>query len=158
MTTDIRRVRTLTLRGRKWRVRWLDKVFDPATEREIWGLCDHAASTISFSLTQPPSEVADTLLHEFLHALMPKVKERHIRNGATELLAALYRIGLCRKRSRHEARDSTRIATATHERDRRIAEGDRPALPPGGCRDDERLEVRLVDIGQLVATDQSDTV
>lgn len=116
MTTAVKRIRTLTLRGRRWRVRWLERVFDHLGQREVWGLCDHAASTISLSLNQPPSEVEDTLLHELCHACFPKVKEKHIRNGATELLAALRHAGICPKGDRrHEAGNSARTATAAQE-------------------------------------------
>ena len=100
--TAARRIRSLILRGRKWKVRWLDRVFDAVTGRELYGQCDHAASTINISLNQPLSEVDDTIIHEILHALMPKVKEKRIRSGATELLAALRHAGLCPKRNRHE--------------------------------------------------------
>jgi hypothetical protein len=100
--TTARRIRTLTLRGRKWKVRWLDRVYDAATGRELYGQCDHAASTISFSLNQPLSEVEDTLIHEVCHAIFPRVKEKHVRSGATELLAALRHAGLCPRRKRHE--------------------------------------------------------
>ena len=102
MSAAVKRIRSATLRGRKWRVRWLDRVFDAVTGRELYGQCDHAASTINFSLNQPLSEVEDTFIHEFLHAIFPKSKERRIRSGAAELLAALRQAGLCPKRKRHE--------------------------------------------------------
>jgi len=114
-SATVKHIRTLTLRGRKWRVRWLDRVFDQFGEREVYGLCDHAASTISISLNQPLSEVADTFLHEILHALFAKAKERRIRSGATELLAALQHAGLCSKGTRHETGNCPETPTAVEE-------------------------------------------
>ena len=122
MSAAVKRIRTLTLRGRKWRVRWLERVFDHLGEREVWGLCDHAASTISISLNQPPSEIDDTLVHEICHGIFPRVKEKRIRSGASELLAALRHAGLCQKRNRHETGNRAEVAGSHQTRDERPEE------------------------------------
>lgn len=97
----LRRVRWLVLRGRFWRLRWLARVRDPDTGADILGLCDHAASAISIAHMQSNHELADTFIHEALHALFPKAKERQIRRGATELLAALRCVGLISEKENH---------------------------------------------------------
>ena len=95
MGKAIRRVRTLTLRGRKWRVRWPAAVLDKSVSPEpLLGLCHHRKRTLFIASRQSPADLADTLLHEIMHALWPRIPERRIAEAAGELLRALERLGL----------------------------------------------------------------
>lgn len=48
---------------------------------------------------QCPKEYMDTMLHEALHHLFPKKKEKHILRAGTSLANLLWRLGYRRKKS-----------------------------------------------------------
>ena len=82
-----------TLRGRRWRVRWVRGLVDD-DGKSVWGLCDYAARTISIERDQPPDAMPDTVIHEILHVSFPSAREKRIRRAASDLLRALTRLGL----------------------------------------------------------------
>lgn len=61
------------------------------TVGQCWpGAGDHI---IEIDPRQCPSEYLDTLIHEALHELFPKTKEKKILNSATSIAKLLWRLG-----------------------------------------------------------------
>ncbi len=87
-----RRIRSLTLRRRRWRVRWVRGLAGD-DGKPLLGLCEHAKSVISLEADQTPRVLLDTILHEVLHASFPLATERNVRIATPEILAALARVG-----------------------------------------------------------------
>lgn len=95
MTVTAKRIRTLTLRGRKWKVRWPVKLVNDSG-KPLLGQCHHCCRTLFIAADQPNDELADTLIHEMLHGCFPRVREKRIASAAGEIFKALERLGLLR--------------------------------------------------------------
>ena len=89
----VRRVRSLMLRGRKWRVRWPARLTNDAG-KPLFGQCHFRRRTLYIAAGQPERELADTLLHELIHCSFPRARERQVAEAAGDLLRALKRLGL----------------------------------------------------------------
>lgn len=86
--------RTMEINGEVWRV--VKRVPpDPHTD----GMCGYSKRTIYIHPDLPKAEIAETFLHEVLHACLPettwgaRVEEKMVRRLAPRLLTALRGIG-----------------------------------------------------------------
>ena len=89
VSTTIKHIRSVTVRGKPWTVQWLPKIDDLGS----LGLCTWDYEVIGIKLDQPPKEVLDTVIHEMLHAEFPKMSEEDVARTASEIAGALWRIG-----------------------------------------------------------------
>lgn len=93
----IREVKTLTIGGQKWKVKWVNELTDTETGEKVWGLCYAADKTIVISREQPAAEVPGTVIHEVTHGLFPCLSEEAVTDLEGAVVAALTRIGVLKK-------------------------------------------------------------
>ena len=77
------------LRGRAWRIDWVERVDD----EDSLGECDLSARRIRIRAGLPARLALDVLLHELLHALRWKAPEKRVNETATEIARVLARVG-----------------------------------------------------------------
>jgi hypothetical protein len=65
--------------------------------KQLFGQCHFRRRTLLIAAGQPEEELVDTLVHEVLHALLPRANEKNIVATAGDLLCALDRLGLLAK-------------------------------------------------------------
>jgi hypothetical protein len=81
------RSRSLTVRGSRWKVRWVNNLADN------YGVCDYAKKEIRIAKGQPTAVELDTVVHELLHAALPDLDEPAIAETANALAVALVKLG-----------------------------------------------------------------
>jgi|LauGreDrversion4_2_1035121.scaffolds.fasta_scaffold25473_7 hypothetical protein len=85
------RCRSLTVRGSRWKVRWVNNLGDN------YGICDYAKKEIRIAKGQPTATELDTVVHELLHAALPDLDEPAIAETAEALATALVKLGFVQK-------------------------------------------------------------
>ena len=86
--TPPRRQRTLTIRGQRWKIRWVPNL------GQNLGLCDYDAKLLRIARGQRTKDELDTVVHELLHACLPDTCEEAVHETANALVEALVRLGL----------------------------------------------------------------
>lgn len=98
-----RKLKTVTIGGKRWKVKWVDDLRDPDDPSvELWGLCDYDTHTLTINNKQDLEEKADTIIHEMIHAIFPFLNEDAVADAATDIIKAFVRLGLLRKESNTE--------------------------------------------------------
>lgn len=83
----MKRIRSAKINGHRWKVQWGDCDGD-------FGECDYANHTITINPETDPVAMADTAIHEYIHARFPDLSERCVEQVGTEISDMLDRIGL----------------------------------------------------------------
>ena len=86
------RSRSLTVRGSRWKVRWVNTLADN------YGVCDYGKREIRIAKGQPTEVELDTIVHELLHAALPDLDEPAIAETAEALATALVKLGFVKDR------------------------------------------------------------
>jgi hypothetical protein len=87
----MRRIRSVTINGKRWRVIWKPM-------RSDWGSYDDQINIIEMDTGIKDSiTYATILMHEMLHAMLPNVEEKCITQMADDLAVALHRATLIAK-------------------------------------------------------------
>lgn len=94
VTTTIKRIRSVIIKGHPWSVRWPKKL---GPTGHYLGYCWRKQKMIEIADNQPEKETVDTVIHEMLHGEFPKAPERKIAEVASELTDALFRMGCFEK-------------------------------------------------------------
>jgi hypothetical protein len=81
------RSRSLTIRGSRWKVRWVNNLGDN------FGVCDYAKRELRIAKGQEVTTELDTVVHELLHAALPDLDEPAIAETAEALATALVKLG-----------------------------------------------------------------
>jgi len=90
----VKKIRSVTVSGRRWRLVWKSYLGHDAEGNEFIGRCYldkkeiHVKNNMSYALT------SEILIHEMLHAQNPKHTEDDITQDALELAQALKRAEL----------------------------------------------------------------
>ena len=79
----------IKVRGKKWRIR----------VAELFGITDTSLREISLALKLSPKRRLNTLIHEMLHALNPKAKEKTVKYAADKIAKVLWKDGWRRKKT-----------------------------------------------------------
>jgi Zn-dependent peptidase ImmA (M78 family) len=86
----MRHIDSVVIRGLKWIFRW-DKA--EAKEEKAHGLCYKTEREIVIDPQERPQCLLNTVIHELLHAIMPKASEATVEFIADTLSSALWRMG-----------------------------------------------------------------
>lgn len=89
--------RIVTVRGQRWRMRFVPNLGDKAGE------CDYGSRILRIAQGQPEAEELDTVVHEILHAAYPDIEEDAIGETGEAIAKALWRLGW-RKHPRFDAK------------------------------------------------------
>lgn len=79
--------RQVTVRGQRWRLRFVPNLGDK------FGECDYGQRVIRIAQGQSEEEELDTLIHELLHAAYPDLEESAIHQTAEAVAGVLWRLG-----------------------------------------------------------------
>jgi hypothetical protein len=79
--------RTITIRGQKWKLRFVPNLGDDA------GQCDYASRVIRVAFGQSQEDELDTIVHEILHAAYPDLDEYAVHDTAKAVSRVLWRLG-----------------------------------------------------------------
>lgn len=73
-----------------------EEIDQPRTDKTLYGLCDHPGEKepqMIIHTEQHEEEMMDTLIHEYLHAMLWDKHETYIKNRAKELKDLLWKSG-----------------------------------------------------------------
>lgn len=79
--------RVVTIRGQRWRLRFVPNLGDKDGE------CEYGTRVIRIALGQSEVNELDTVIHEILHAAYPDLKEEAIARTSEGISGVLWRLG-----------------------------------------------------------------